>query len=258
MRKKLKGEIIRLCIGPWHGKYSSVWNVISNPKNGDFYIGVRVLAKVMKITFHPSGKCRVAFVDSYNQKLVENGKDPLIDRAFLKWEKGDVPESTIRQILDIHFPLSVLSLNEKPKIKGNKKIIFIQPDEKSLGENDTITMKVLFHKVEPESDVLYQAMAKRKVIPAFYSETINQEYMTIAYEYSKKLPISITDKEQKGYAEMIRGYFLRADRQVGDRMEGLSLQLFEMGLPPSVTNIGTVSAFWESEKHFSINIGQQS
>lgn len=148
---KLDLDAIRFCIGPWKGRYSSVWRIWGE-KDADVYMGVSALLGYLKISLHESGKFRVAFVGDYNQKLVDEGKAPDTDRAFLKWDKIEVEDGTIMQALDIHFPLTALSLEDRPETKKGKKLFCIQPEENSLGENDTVTVKVLFHNAHPESD----------------------------------------------------------------------------------------------------------
>ena len=248
-------DALRLSIGPWNGRYSSVWRIWVNQSTGDVYMGVSALLNYLKISLHDSGKFRAAFVSSYNQLLVEEGKDAETDRAFLKWEKISVLDGTIMQALDIHFPLSALSLGHKPKTKKGKKLILIQPDEESLGENDTVTMKLLFHKSHPESIVFTRSLDKRNIIPVFNTELHNKDYLTIAFLYSKQLPIVISKREQKGYVAMMHDLFKKSEKRVGDKIGGLTIQTFQMGRPPSILNIGGVSVCWDAEKNFSINIG---
>ena len=107
--KNMKLDAIRFSIGPWNGRYSSVWRVWS--RSDDVYLGVRTLLKYMKISLHQSGRFRVAFTESYNRKMVtDDGKSCTIDRAFLKWDKLPTSQKEIMQALDIHFALSALSL----------------------------------------------------------------------------------------------------------------------------------------------------
>lgn len=211
-------DALRLSIGPWTGRYSSVWRIWVNQSTGDVYMGVSALLNYLKISLHDSGKFRAAFVSSYNQLLVEEGKDAETDRAFLKWEKISVLDGTIMQALDIHFPLSALSLGHKPKTKKGKKLILIQPDEESLGENDTVTMKLLFHKSHPESIVFTRSLDKRNIIPVFNTELHNKEYLTIAFLYSKQLPIVISKREQKGYVAMMHDLFKKSEKRVGTKL----------------------------------------
>ena len=114
-------DAIRFCIGPWNGRYSSIWRIWSNPGDDNIYLGVSVLLQKLKISLHELGKFRAAFVEKYNQKLVTKGKDPKIDRAFMKWEKVEVTDGTIMQALDIHFPLLSLSSDVEPSTNKTKK-----------------------------------------------------------------------------------------------------------------------------------------
>ncbi len=116
-------------------------------------------------------------------------------------------------------------------------------------------MKLLFHKSHPESIVFTKSLDKKNIIPVFNTELHNEEYLTIAFLYSKQLPIVISKREQKGYAVMMHDLFKKSGNRVGDKVDGLTIQTFQMGRPPSIFNIGGVSACWDAEKNFSINIG---
>ena len=248
----MKLDTLRFSIGPWHGRYSSVWRVWS--EDGDVYLAVRALVRYMKISLHQSGRFRVAFTKEYNEKMVlENGKNSAIDRAFLKWQKIPISDSEIMQALDIHFPLSALSLRHKP---DTTNLILLQPDQKSLGDNDSVTVKVLFHKLHPDSELLTAALKRRNLMPGFWLELSNGEYVTIAFQYSKQLPLSISEAEMQKYAAMFHERFTRSGKQVGDVVDDLTIQVFQMGRPPAIYNIGGVSVRWVAERHFSIDIGR--
>jgi hypothetical protein len=117
-------DIVRFSIGPWKGRYSSMWRVWSDAHSGDVYLAVRTLVKYLKISLHKSGKFRAAFTDSYHQKMLAKEKSTeAADRAFLKWGKKPVSEGEIMQALDIHFPLFALSLKHAPKKEKGKEFI---------------------------------------------------------------------------------------------------------------------------------------
>ena len=63
----MKLDAIRFCIGPWNGRYSSVWRIWGNPGDDNVYLGVRALLRYLKVSLHESGKFRVAFVEKYNK-----------------------------------------------------------------------------------------------------------------------------------------------------------------------------------------------
>ena len=252
----MKHDPIRFSIGPWNGRYSSVWRIWSDQGSDDIYLGVRTLLKYMKISLHKSGKFRAAFTDTYNQKMIEDGKNTEIDRAFLKWDKKPLEEKEIMQVIDIHFPLPALSLNHKPKSTKKKNCLIIQPDKTSLGSNDTVTVKILFHKLEPESKKFLTALEDKNMMPAFWFGLSVGEYVTIAFQYTKKLPLKIKKEDENKFAVMFHEYFKKSGKKVGDTVEGLTIQTFGMGLPPEVFNIGQVSVRWEAEKHFSIDISK--
>lgn len=164
----MKHDPIRFCIGPWNARYSSVWRIWSDQGSDDVYLGVRELLNYIKISLHKSGKFRAAFTNSYNQKMIEDGRNAEIDRAFLKWDKKPFEEKQIMQVLDIHFPLSTLSLNHKPRESKRKKLLIIQPDKTSLGSNDTVTVKILFHKLQPKGKKFIAALKDKNMMPAFW------------------------------------------------------------------------------------------
>jgi hypothetical protein len=226
----MKQEPIRFCIGPWNGRYSS-------------------------ISLHQSGKFRAAFTGSYNQKMIEEGRDAESDRAFLKWDKKPVEENHIMQVLDIHFPLSALSLTHKPRESKGKEPLIIRPSKTSLGSNDTVTVKIIFHKLQPESEAFLSALKHRNIMPAFWFGLSASEYVTIAFQYTKKLPLKLEKEDEKNFAGMFHGYFTKSGKKVGDTIDGLTIMPFRMGLPPEVYNIGQISICWEAEKHFSVDIG---
>ena len=75
-------QVFRFCIGPWNERYSSVWRIWSPPNKDDIYLSVRSLTNYLKVSLHETGKFRIGFTESYNQKLIETGKDQGINRAF--------------------------------------------------------------------------------------------------------------------------------------------------------------------------------
>jgi len=248
-------DAIRFSIGPWNGRYSSVWRIWSNPGSDDVYLGVRTVLKYLKVSLHKSGKFRTAFTNSYNQLMVERGKDSNVDRAFLKWDKKPVSNNEIMQALDIHFPLPVLSLTHRPQTMKGKSLFLMEPHEASLGDHDSVTVKVLFHRIHPDSAAFHTALDEKNIMRGFWVELSTSEFVSICFQYSKQLPISVSEEEQERYAAMFHQHFTRKGKKVGDIVDELTIQMFEMGWPPAIYNIGRVSAHWKAEKHFSIDIG---
>jgi hypothetical protein len=246
----MKLDALRFSIGPWYGRYSSVWRVWS--EDSDVYLAVRSLVRYMKISLHQSGGFRIAFTKQYNDRMVlENGKDAAIDRALLKWQKIPISGNEVMQALDIHFPLSALSLRHKP---DTKNLILLRPDRESLGDNDSVTVKVLFHRSNPDNELFSASLKRWRFIPGFWVELSNSEYVTIAFHYSKQLPLSISEAEMQKYAAMFHESFTRSGKQVGEIVDDLTIQVFQMGRPPAIYNIGGVSVHWVAEKHFSIDV----
>lgn len=94
------------------------------------------------------------------------------------------------------------------------------------------------------------------MIPIFYLELSNGEYLTIAFVYSKILPIDISKREQQGYAAMMHEHFTKSGKKIGHQVDGLTIQTFRQGQPPSILNVGGVSVSWEVEKNFLISMGK--
>jgi hypothetical protein len=245
-------DAIRICIGPWKGRYSSMWRIWGSSNSDDIYLAVRSLAQSLKISLHQSGDFRAAFTEQYSTKITKEGKDRKFDRAFMKWTKIPVPEGTIMQALDIHFPLEALSLVTQPRpIKGRKQFI-LTPDEGSLRDNDSVTVKVLFHRAHPESEVIKRAFAKQAIMPMFWVELRNGEYVSFVSQYTKQLPFDLKAAEGQKIGHMMRDYFKRTGSAVGAKNSNLTMQFFRMGLPPSVLNLGNLSVQWEEEKKISV------
>ena len=254
-RRTMELDAIRFCIGPWNGRYSSMWRIWSNPGDDNVYLGVSALLQKLKFSLHETGKFRAAFVEGYNQELMAKGKNPEVDRAFLKWEKAAVTDRNIMQALDIHFPLPALSLNVEPAARKRKKQFFIQPEKDSLGKNDTITVKILFHRIHPYDVIFARSLKNKGLTPVFFAKLHNDEFVTVAFGYSKKLPFTISEEEKNKYGSMLGDVFGKAEKKVGDRINNLTLQIFQMGFPPSIYNFGNISAHWISQDNISINVG---
>jgi len=250
-------NVIRFCVGPWKNRYSSNWRIWSNPNDDNIYLGVSALLKYLKISLHETGKFRAAFVEDYNEKLISDGKDESIDRAFMKWDKAPLIENEIRQVLDIHFPIDALSADVKPQSKKGKPVYFMVPDPNSIGDNDTVTVKVLFHKTHPEHQAIAKAFNMKRTIPGFWIELNSGEFASIAFQYSKILPINISkEKEEQGYAKLALDMLKSSGKNVGDSLHNLTFQKIDMGMPPTITNVGHVSVRWVAEKSISISIAK--
>lgn len=246
---------VRFFVGPWKGRYSSVWRVWSNPGSDDIYLGVSCLLKNLKVSLHQSGKFRAAFVEDYHEKLVNEDTNQYKDRAFMKWENTAVPDGTIMQVLDIHFPLNALSLHDAPVPKTGKQYFCFKPDETALGANDTVTLKIMFHKAHPGSLGIQFAYAKRNFIPIFWVELQNGEYVSFVGSYTTHQPIELNSQEAQNMANSMLQHFKAKGAEVGAIENDLSFQVFEAGLPPSIYNIGNVKIHWEQENKIAVSQG---
>jgi hypothetical protein len=132
----------------------------------------------------------------------------------------------------------------------------LRPDETSLGDNDSVTVKVLFHKIHPKSKIFQDALKQKNMIPGFWLELQSEEYVTISIQYSNQLPVDISKTQVNRFAVMFREHFLMSGRKIRDIIDDLTIQTFQMNRPPAIHNVGRVSVHWESEKNFSINVGK--
>lgn len=168
----------------------------------------------------------------------------------MKWDRGPLAGKQVFQALDIHFPLAALSLRKKPPVR---KLCLIQPHEPSLCDNDTVTVKVLFHKTHPDEPSFSSFLKHKGIVPAFWSELPCKKYLTVAFQYSKQLPLTVTRDQEKGHAALLHQYFTKRGMQVGDGVDDLTIQVIQMGSPPAIYEIGRTSARWEERRRFSIS-----
>jgi hypothetical protein len=246
-----KRDAIRFCVGPWNGRYSSVWRIWGNKKD-DVYLAVRVLAEHLKVSLHQSGRFRIAFTDKYEQKMVAGGKNANVDRAILKWDKIPVAEKQIMQALDIHFPLSALSTSREPDTTAKKQIVLVRPDAAMVEGNDSVTLKVLYHKLHPDGVPFRRALVQRKIFPIWWRSLDSTEFVTFAFQYTKQLPINYDKEDQKKLGPAFFRYFQKRQKKVGEEINNLSLLMCRDGKPPTVYNVGPLTVRWASEKHFSV------
>jgi hypothetical protein len=159
------------------------------------------------------------------------------------------------QALDIHFPLQSISTQQRPRTSKGRKLFLIEPDKKIIGENDTVKVKVLFHRLHQEHGVFLGALKNRNIMPAIWFELATMKFVTIAFQYSKQMPISIPKDDGNRFGAMCQEICKKSGRKVGDSVLGMELLMFRMGRLPLVYNIGGFSIYWKAEKHFSINTG---
>jgi hypothetical protein len=132
----------------------------------------------------------------------------------------------------------------------------LKPDENSIRNNDSITFKILFNKLHPDSETFQAALHRRNIIPVFWSSLNTGEYITLSFQYTKQLPLSISNEESARYGAMFHKYFTQSGKNAGDVVRDLTIQTFQMGLPPAIYNIGGVSVRWNAESEFSIDIDE--
>ena len=248
-----KLDAIRFCVGPWDDRFSSMWRVWRSPTSDDLYLGVTCLLQKLKISLHRSGKFRAAFVEDYHDELVSKGKDPDSNRAFMKWDKPAVVDHEILEALDLHFPLSSLCVVGLPNIKPNKLFHQIEPHEESLKENDTLTIKVLFHRTNPESISIKRAFRQRSILNLFSVELNSGEYVSFAACYTKQLPIELNRINRNVWANNMLSYFKSSGYPIGSKLEIISTLVFQGATPPRVYSVGGLSFEYVSETEVSLS-----
>jgi len=107
----------RFVVGTEGGPFSSVWSAWHG--SNDYYVSARTIAGAMKISLHGSGKCRIALVDAYAEKLKEEGIFPDRDRALLKWDRKPTPNTRAIKALGVIFPTGYMR-GEEPKFSLKK------------------------------------------------------------------------------------------------------------------------------------------
>lgn len=250
----MEKNVIRFAIGPWKNHYSEVWRIWSY-KN-DIYLGATSLLKCLKFSLHQSGICRLAYVAENYEKLKKQKKAPQNDRCILEWNRGQLNENEIKQILDIHFPLNILHHNVAPKVKAKKKLIKIQPDNESVGNNDSLTLQLLFHSIHPEEDRFIQSLARQKLAPFIYFE-LEDAYISFAFKYSKILPIELKGDHRKMMENAIVSVVKHYNLEIGESKEKLSmLDINGNTSPPSLVCINNIKITKNSEKNYGISIDE--
>jgi hypothetical protein len=122
LEKKLNRHGLRFCVGCTDVGYSGIWSAFS--KVSDYYVGVRGILGMIKISLHASGICRLALTDHHASFLQSLGMLPLEDRAFIKWRRVAAPEAGAHLALVLVFPTDHLH-SDDPKWENSRKPLFI-------------------------------------------------------------------------------------------------------------------------------------
>lgn len=233
-----KLDAFRFCIGPWKGRYSSVWRVWSPKRKDDIYLGAKSLLNKIKISLHESGQFHAAFVEDYYAEIVEDGKSGINDRFIVRWERPAIADGVILQVLDLHFPLPALSFDQEPVTDQSKVNFIFQPEDSSIGDNDSVTIRILFHSLNPESAPIRKALVGKGLLLLFYFQLRSGGYASFVSCYTKQLPKQIDKKLGQQVGRAMMSEFEKLGKGVGDKIEDLTLLQFKGGSPPSITSIG--------------------
>ena len=103
-------ERVRFAVGSPQERYSATW-LTTDDKSG-FYIGVRSMMGVLKISLHTSGMSRLAFTETYRVSAIERGLiPPEEDRALVKWRRSPTPAIGAALAVSLLFPTDFLHLD---------------------------------------------------------------------------------------------------------------------------------------------------
>ena len=251
--KLLMNNVFRFAIGPWKGHYSGIWRVWSNENDKeDIYLGASSLLQCLKFSIHQSGVCQLSYTSHNYEILKVEGKAPKDSRHIMRWDRGELSDNEIKQILDIHFPLKTLNESNKPKGKKKKKILVLEPLQDQLGTNDSVTLKLLFHNMNPETAPFKKAVSKRGIMPVVNIE-LTEGYITLAFCHSKILPIDIPEEHKQSFKNGFAAAAQNMNLKIGEKKDNLSSLLMLESSPPSMICIGGLKISRETEKHFNID-----
>lgn len=89
--------------GHCNGLRSSIWNIWSSKT--DLYLSQRATRKCLKVSFHSSGKFRLAFDESYHAALKGDGiVPPEKDRVITRWKRPEERSKSAVLVASILLP----------------------------------------------------------------------------------------------------------------------------------------------------------
>ncbi|PHZ84816.1 hypothetical protein [Paremcibacter congregatus] len=248
----MKVDPFRFTIGPWKNHYSEIWRIWQSPGKDDIYLGASNLLEYIKFSIHKSGICRLAFTAHNYEELKEMGNAPQTDRCVAKWNRGKVKDHEIKQILDIHFPLNILHNNAPPKTKTGKKLFQLEPDVKCLGDKDTVTLKLLFHKAQMKDTAFLQALASKRIMPLICFGIVDG-FISVCFQYSKILPIEIPKKNKCAFENGLKATCQKLNLDIGESMENISMFHMKNGAPPTLSCISGFVITRNTEANYTIS-----
>ena len=152
---------VRFAVRSPEERYSAAW-LTTNTKSG-FYIGARSVMGTFKISLHTSGRCRLAFEQTYafNRGLIPPGED----RALVKWWRFPTPPVDAALVVGLVFPTDFLHL-DAPAATEKEPFVFLQaaPQGKAVEVG-------FFYSREPVNTL--EPKLKEFGIPLFWTDLAN-------------------------------------------------------------------------------------
>jgi hypothetical protein len=108
-----KPDVVRFAVGNPDGPQSPVWRLWTSGKGSDVYLAARTIADQAKVSFHKSGKWRLAFTEKYASgpnSYVRPGED----RATSKWHRPPEVAPDITRSFLIMVPASEVTSPKVP------------------------------------------------------------------------------------------------------------------------------------------------
>ena len=80
-------QAIRFSVLSKEGMRSATWICFSAKEKNDFYLACREFKGAMKVSFHESGRFRIAFDKTFLERKAPENSSLLIDRSPIKWSE---------------------------------------------------------------------------------------------------------------------------------------------------------------------------
>lgn len=121
-----KSNAIRWIVGSPQGPRSSCWRLWGNKKS-DFYLAVRTLGGIQKVSYHRDGWCQVGFTREYANRAQQRFTE-VQSRVMRRWQ---LPESPFVRVAQIVIP--ACELRKYDSDVSADTVWLSPPDEDSLG-----------------------------------------------------------------------------------------------------------------------------
>jgi len=140
-----KNHAIRFAVGSPEGPQSPEWRLWSSRNTSDVFLAARTIAGQAKVTFHESGRWRLAFTEEYASDpnpYVQPGED----RATAKWRRPPEVAPGITRAFFIMVPASELT-SPKVESKSHPDTVWVSPAPSGLATCLTI------YFITPDADI---------------------------------------------------------------------------------------------------------